>query len=175
VRRLAAITLAFVAVAGCRRQPAGRPVDVRLLAALEEARAWQHRADVHLAERDVAGAIADVQGALAVRFPSGAPEGEEARLDAWARLAKLEVGPSPEAEARALDAVEHGRREATRDSFYRAHLETVAGEIHEARAARLEAGDAAGAREARRAALDDYARSIDIDKRVQDALLGEAP
>ena len=69
----------------------------------------------------------------------------------------------------------HGQKEVTRDSFYRAHLETVYGEVLEARGKRLADRDAAGARTARREALEAYARSIAINKRVQAALLKEAP
>jgi hypothetical protein len=160
-----ALVLALL-FAGCAsRRP---PVDERLLAGLEEARAWQHRADVHLADGAAAAAIADVEAVLRIQFPAGAPEGEEARLDAWARLGKLQLAAGDETHA--LDAVERGRREATRDSFYRAHLETVEGEIQEARAKRLD-GDEAKA--ARRQALDAYARSIAIDQRVQAALMRE--
>jgi hypothetical protein len=170
--RLAAL-LCALAVAGCHRGDERRPVDERLLLTLEEARAWQHRADTHLADGDVAGAIADVEAVLHIAFPAGAAEGEEARLDAWARLAKLHLADGDEAAARS--DIEHGRAEATHDSFYRAHLETVAGELDEARAKSLEASDADAARAARRDALAAYARSIEINKRVQAALLKEAP
>ena len=152
--------------------------------ALEEATAWQHRADAHLAEGDVAGAVADVEAVLKVAFPVGAPEGEEARLDAWARLAKLHLtaggaAATEEAEQRALADVEKGRAEASFDSFYRAHLETVHGEILEARARRLESenpnANPSVASPARRQALEAYARSIEINKRVQATLLERAP
>jgi hypothetical protein len=174
-QRAAALWLAVVVAAGGGCARARQPVDERLMAALEEARAWQHRADVHLADGDLAGATADVEALLRIQFPGGAAEGEEARLDAWARLAKLHLAASPADEAPALADVERGRSEATRDSFYRAHLETVAGELEEARARRLEANDAAGARAARQRALELYARSIEINKRVQAALLRESP
>jgi len=170
----AALALAAVALApGCRRE--SKVVDERLLVSLEEARAWQHRADTHLADHDVAGALADVDQVLKIDFPKNSPEGEEARLDAWARLAKLHLGPTAADETRALADVERGRPEATRDSFYRAHLETVAGEILEARGNRLAPTDADGAKAARRDALAAYARSIEIDRRVQAALLKETP
>jgi hypothetical protein len=114
-----------------------------------------------------------VEAVLAVRFPAGAVEAEEVRLDAWARLAHLHLGTGDE--ARALSDVERGRREAGRDSFFSAHLETVAGEIFEARGKRLAPSDAEGARAARREALAAYARSIEINKRVQGALMKESP
>ncbi|MSP62750.1 MAG: hypothetical protein EXR72_20950 [Myxococcales bacterium] len=175
---VAAVMLVAVA-SGCRRSGvAERLVDEQLMLALEEARAWQHRADTHMADGEPALAIGDVQAVLKIRFPPGAAEGEEARLDAWARLAKLRLdaggASSAEDEARALASVEEGRREATRDSFYRAHLETVAGEIFEARAKRL-AADPEAAKAARREALAAYARSIAINQRVQAGLLKEAP
>jgi tetratricopeptide (TPR) repeat protein len=154
------LLLIMMLVAGCHRRPP--PIDERLLSCLEEARAWQHRADIHLADGALSEAIADVEQVLAIGFPSGAPEGEEARLDAHARLAKLLLDAGDE--KRALAEVDAGRREATFDSFYRAHVEMVAGEILEARAKALD-GDAAKA--ARKEALAAYERSIEINKRVQ--------
>jgi tetratricopeptide (TPR) repeat protein len=162
------LVLLAALLAGCQRRPP--PIDERLLACLEEARAWQHRADIHLADGALTDAITDVEQVLRISFPAGAPEGEEARLDAHARLAKLQLNAGDE--KRALAEVEAGRREATFDSFYRAHLETVAGEIFEARAKTLD-GDAAKA--ARKEALAAYERSIDINKRVQARLAKEAP
>jgi hypothetical protein len=154
-------------LAGCSRRP---PIDERLLSCLEEARAWQHRADIHLADGALTDAITDVEQVLRISFPGGAPEGEEARLDAHARLAKLLLSTGDE--KRALAEVAAGRSEATFDSFYRAHVETVAGEIFEARARGL---DADAAKAARKEALAAYERSIDINKRVQARLAKEAP
>jgi tetratricopeptide (TPR) repeat protein len=157
-----------VLLIGCDRRP---PIDERLLAALEEARAWQHRADLHLADGAVAAAIGDVEQVLRIRFPQGAAEGEEARLDARARLAKLLLVSGDE--KRALEELDAGRREATFDSCSRGHLETVAGEIYEARAKQL--GDAAAAKQARQEALAAYERSIAINQRVQARLARQAP
>jgi hypothetical protein len=159
--------LLLTLVVGCHRRP---PIDERLLSCLEEARAWQHRADIHLADGALAEAITDVEQVLAISFPPGALEGEEARLDAHARLAKLLISTGDE--KRALAEVEAGRREATFDSFYRAHVEMVAGEIFETRARGLD-GDAAKA--ARKEALTAYERSIAINKRVQARLAAESP
>jgi tetratricopeptide (TPR) repeat protein len=158
-----------VLLGGCHGRP---PIDERLLSCLEEARAWQHRADLHLADGALSDAIGDVEQVLAIPFPAGAPEGEEARLDARARLGKLLLAAGDE--SRALEAVELGRKEASFDSFYRAHLETVAGEIQEARAHRLET-DPEAAKQARKEALAAYERSIAINKRVQARLAREAP
>jgi hypothetical protein len=160
-------------IGGCAERV--RPVDERLVLALEEARAWQHRADLELLDGRVDEALHDVEQVLRVAFPTGAAEAEETRLDAWARLAQIRSGRGDEPGA--LGALESGRREASRDSFYRAHLEAAAGEVLEARGRRLEAvGGAAAreqARETRREALDAYARSIEINRRVQAALAKE--
>lgn len=167
-----ALLLLLLAAMACGK---GRRIDERLMLSLEEARAWQHRADLHLADREVPAAIADVEQVLRIRFPPAAAEGEEARLDAWARLAQLHLGPAEADETRALADIERGRAEATRDSFYRAHLETVAGEILEARARRLAPTEAERARTTRKEALEAYARSIAINQRVQAALAKEDP
>jgi tetratricopeptide (TPR) repeat protein len=153
----------------------GRRIDEKLMLSLEEARAWQHRADLHVANREVPAAIADVEQVLRINFPPASAEGEEARLDAWARLAQFHLGPAEADETRALADVERGRTEATRDTFYRAHLETVAGEILEARARRLTPAEAERARAVRKEALEAYARSIAINRRVQAALAKEDP
>lgn len=166
--------LAVGALAGCHTEDR-RVVDERLLLALEEARALQHRADVHLEGGDVVAASADVRAVLEITFPTGAPEGEETRLDAWARLGRLALALGAGHEDEALAAVDSGRREASFDSFYRAHLDTVAGEILEARARRIAASDPEGAKVARRDAVAAYSRSIDINKRVQARLLGKKP
>ena len=160
---------------GCARRPreAPRPVDERLLVALEQARAWQHRADLHVELSDLAAARRDVEEVLKLPFPDGAPEGEEARLDAWARLGRLQLLAGDESAA--LEAVAKGRGEARRDSFYRAHLEMIEGEILEARAKRLSPTNGDAATVARRQALAAYERSIAINQRVQAALLRESP
>ena len=165
----------LLTLTGCARRPREppRPVDEHLLVALEQARAWQHRADLHVELSDLAAARRDVEEVLKLPFPDGAPEGEEARLDAWARLGRLQLLVGDEGAA--LEAVAKGRGEARRDSFYRAHLEMVEGEILEARAKRLSPTDAGAATQARRQALAAYERSIAINQRVQAALLQESP
>src|SRR4051812_46216332 len=109
MERVLFVTVAIFALAvsaGCQRRP---PIGERLLSCLEEARAWQHRADIHLADGAVNQAISDVEEVLRIPFPDGAPEAEEARLDAHARLAKLFLGSADE--KRALEQVALGRRE----------------------------------------------------------------
>jgi tetratricopeptide (TPR) repeat protein len=160
--------LLLLLLCACSRgSPRQAVIDEKLMVALEEARAWQHRADLHQAGGDPAAAVADVEQVMRISFPAGA-EGEEARLDGWARLAQLHVAQGDA--DRALADLERGRAEATHDSFYRAHLETVAGEIFEARAA---GASPELAKRARQDALDAYARSIAISQRVQARLAKE--
>ncbi|MCS6914822.1 MAG: hypothetical protein RMK29_02055 [Myxococcales bacterium] len=150
-----------------------RTADEALLVSLSQARAWQRRADLHLQGGDVAAAIEDVKEVLKVPFPPGATEAEDVRLDARARLAQLYLKSAPgseKAEAEALEQVQAGLREATRDSFFRAHLESVLAEVYEARAQRV--ADPAAQAEARRLALQALERAIQIDRRLQHSLLG---
>lgn len=175
VSRLGALLLlALTALStGCRSEEAQRVQDEALLIGLGEARAWQRRADLHLQEGDINAAIADVREVLSIALPREAPETEDARLDARARLAQLlirgEAGGA-EAETQAIAEIEAGRREATRDSFYRAHLESVLAEVYEARAKRLTEG--AAQKEARQLALKALERAIEIDRRLMKALYG---
>ena len=74
-------SLACLLLCACS-QGNGRADDDVLLVSLSEARAWQRRADLHLQGGDVPSAIADVREAVKVPFPAGAPEAEDARLDA---------------------------------------------------------------------------------------------
>ncbi|MFO0574066.1 MAG: hypothetical protein U1A78_08715 [Polyangia bacterium] len=189
IRSLLAVTLvgALVAIAvavggGCSRDESSRSDDL-MLVQLAEARAWQRRADLHLADGDINAAIADVQEVLAIRFPTGSAEGEDVLLDAHARLARLYLsqssgasgGGSEEAEQRALAQVEAGRKLTSRESFFRAHLESVAADVFEARARRLT--DPAAQKQARKEAIGALERAIAIDRALQRSLLNlrEAP
>ena len=161
---------------GVTTPPAERDDDgalsTALLAALGQAKSYHHLADVHLADGDTDAAAAALRQIFAIRFPAGAPEGEETLLDARARLAKLELGRGRLDEARRV--VDEGLAAPGRDSFFRANLYNVSGELHEARAHALDGTDAAGARAERRAAITDYHHAIEIDERVQKALDKEA-
>ena len=85
-------------------------------------------------------------------------------------LAKLLLAPGgEEAEHQAFAQIEAGRKLATRDSFFRAHLESVAAEIYEARAKRVT--DPAAVKEARKEAIRALERAIAIDRHLQRALL----
>src|SRR5262245_32858801 len=176
--RAAAIVLisATLAGAGCncgeRRGPENPPLTEELLVALAQAKAYHHQADVHLSEGDTEAATHRVEKILLIHFPIGAPEGEEAKLDARARLAKLYLGSGKPEEARRV--VNEGLSETKRDSFFLANLHTVSGELYEAQAKRLEGSDPAAARESRRAALAEYDNSIQINERIQKRYYKEA-
>jgi hypothetical protein len=171
---LAAVLVAIVLAAGggCSRDESSRSDDL-MLVQLAEARAWPRRADLHLADGDIAAAIADVQEVLGIRFPTGSAEGEDVLLDAHARLARLYLSQSSsgseEAEQRALAQVEAGRKLTSRESFFRAHLESVAADVFEARARRLT--DPAAQKQARKEAIAALERAIAIDRALQRSLL----
>jgi hypothetical protein len=146
---------------------AAQPLTSALLLGLAEAKNYHHRADVHLADGDAASAADDVKSILAIAFPQGDAEGEEALLDARARLAKLDLGLGRAADARQV--VDEGLASTSRESFFLANLYTVSGELHEAAAHQLD--DAQAARSERQAALADYDRSLQIDQHLQQELL----
>lgn len=145
-----------------------------VLIALSEARAWQRRAELLLLDGDLAGAIRSVDEVLQVPFPANTPEAEDVRLDAYLRLARLHLRVGgPDAEERALAAVESGRKLATRDSFFRAHLENAAADVYRARGERVT--DSEEKRTAHRQELEAHERHIAIDKRLLRALLNLPP
>lgn len=157
-------------LATCNRDDLTARADEAMLLMLSEARALQRRADLHLLDGDVTAAISDVREVLAIRFPATSPEGEDALLDAHGRLARLLLAQGgDEAEHKALAQIEAGRKLATRDSFFRAHLESVAAEIYEARAKRQ--SDPSAAKEARKEAMRALERAIAIDRHLQRILL----
>jgi hypothetical protein len=171
IRRAALLCALLVLACDAARAPEAPPLSQPLMAALAQARAYHHIADLQLAEGAPDAAAVALERILLLPFPAGAPEGEDALLDARARLAKLHVAAGRVDEARrVLDA---GFVAARRDSFFLANLHAVAGELHEARARAL-AADPAAARLERRAAIAAYERSIQINERVQRRLLEEA-
>ena len=154
--------------AGCRGEDPSRS-DEAMLLMLSEARALQRYADLKLIDGDVEGAIASVRQVLAIRFPPAAPETEDVLLDAHARLARLLLSRGgQEAEEAALAELAAARRLATRDSFFRSHIENVAADVYAARAKRLTAPEAQ--KEARRQEAQALERVIEIDRRLQRAL-----
>jgi hypothetical protein len=166
------LALLLLVVAACDDR-ARAPLSQPLLAALAQARSYHHLADLHLASGAPDQAVAALERLLAIPFPAGAPEGEDALLDARARLAKLHLAQGRPEEARRV--VDEGLAAAKRESFFLANLHAVSGELAEARARALDAGDPDAARAERRAAIVAHERSIQINERVQRRLLEERP
>ena len=102
-------------------------IDEPLMYALALAKNFHHEAQVYMADGKPDEAIAAVEKILQVRFPDGAAEGEDVRLDAYAKLGKLHLAQGNREEA--MKWVQRGLDAATRDSFFRANLHTVRGEI----------------------------------------------
>lgn len=162
------LALVCAAVPGCRGEDPGK-TDEAMLLMLSEARALQRYADLKLVDGDVEGAMASVREVLAIHFPPSAPETEDVLLDAHARLARLLLSRGgAEAEERALAELEAARRLATRDSFFRSHIENIAADVYAARAKRLTEPEAQ--KEARRQEAQALERVIEIDRRLQRAL-----
>jgi len=177
---LGALLLLPLSTVGCQRAAsgllgggAGESTEA-VLVALSEARAWQRRADLLLLDGDLPGAIHSVQEVLQIPFPANAPEAEDVRLDAHLRLARLHLRTGgEEGEKKALAEVEKGRKIATRDSFFRAHLENVAADVFRARGERVT--DPTEKKEAQRQELEAHERHIAIDKRLLRTLLNLPP
>ncbi|HEY6037155.1 MAG TPA: hypothetical protein VIV58_22905, partial [Kofleriaceae bacterium] len=70
----------------------GDAIDQKLMVALSQAKNFHHKAKVYMSDGDTASAIASVREILSLRFPPNAPEAEDVRNDARARLARLLVG-----------------------------------------------------------------------------------
>lgn len=177
-----ALVLAAVGCTSPEREPAqGSPsvtrvaepedvIDQDLMIALAQAKNFHHKAKVYMTDAKPAEAIASVREILSLRFPAGAPEAEDVRLDARALLAKLLVSQGQLDEA--MRTVDEGLAQAQRETFFVANLHTVQGEIHEARAANFDAtNDKAKAIEERRAAITSYDRSIQINTALQKKLM----
>jgi tetratricopeptide (TPR) repeat protein len=175
IRRLLALgLLGTLLAAGCAQRheteccpcPEGKALDQELLLLLSSARSMHHQADLYLQQGEVDRAIESVRGILALKLDPKWPEAEEARLDAVARLGKLLVGKGDEREALELCDRELGG--AKRESFYLSNLNSVRGEILDARSKRLEKeGKKEEARESAREAIAAFERSISINKRLQ--------
>lgn len=165
------IVLAFLllslAAAGCASESSprpGAPTQV-LLSAIGTAQALQHESDEHEARGDLVLAIATARRVLEIPFPTDAAEREDVRLDAFGRIAELELaqGDASAAETQASA----GLSEATRDSYFRARLHVVLGRVHQSRAAHLrETGDETAARTESEAAITELEASIAINRVV---------
>jgi hypothetical protein len=176
--RALAFGVLFV-VAGCASQADGpRPplASQSLLSALGMATALQHESDVHEARGQIDLAIESARRILDVPFPDGAAEREDVRLDAYGRIAELEIGRGDLETAQTQAS--QGLSESTRDSYFRARLHVVLGRVHELHAAHLrDTGDEPGARTEAEAAIDELEQSITINRTVLGipAPVGETP
>jgi tetratricopeptide (TPR) repeat protein len=177
-----AVSLAAAACAACSTETSPQPgasvtkvpepgdvIDQELMIALAQAKNFHHKAKVYMSDGNLAAATASVRQILSLRFPTGAPEAEDVRLDARALLAKLLVSQGQLEEA--MTIVAEGLAQASRESFFVANLHTVQGEIHEARAAQLDAAKDPRAAEEKRAAIAAYDRSIQINTALQKRLV----
>jgi tetratricopeptide (TPR) repeat protein len=159
----------------------GDVIGEELMIALAQAKNFHHKAKVYMSDGNLADATASVRQILSLRFPAGAPEAEDVRLDARARLAKLLVSQGQLEEA--MRTASEGLAQASRESFFVANLHTVQGEVHEARAAQLEAAIEKTADDEqrkqlakevaaeKRAAIAAYDRSIKINEALQKRLM----
>jgi tetratricopeptide (TPR) repeat protein len=176
-----AASLAIVVCVACQDNPpapgsvtrlpeAADVIDQELMIALGQAKNFHRKAKVYVSDGNLADATASVRQILSLRFPAGAPEADDVRLDARALLAKLLVSQGQVEEA--MRTVSEGLAQTSRASFFVANLYTVLGEIHEARGAELEAaGEKAKAAEEKRAAIAAYDRSIQINEALQKQLM----
>lgn len=149
-------------------------IDQELLVALAQAKNFHHKAQVYMTDGNLTAAIASVRQILSLTFPRGAPEADDVRNDARARLAKLLVSQGQLDEA--ARTIDEGIAQSQRESFFVANLYTVQGEIHEARAVALDASgepSKAAATEERHKAIASFDRSIQINERLQKKLMEE--
>lgn len=151
-----------------------QPEDVlspELLLPLRQAQNLHHIADVQLQNGKLGEATEAVRRILSLRFPAGAPEGEDVILDARARLARMLVTQGKLAEA--LQVVDEGIKSASRDSFFLSNVNTARGEVLEALAVTLDDTDKAAADKHREDAIRARMRSIAIDNALLDQLEGK--
>jgi hypothetical protein len=181
------LLVAVIAITGCFSctgdkdpKPTTRTADPTevigedLMISLSKAKNFHHKARVYMSDGKIAEAIASVREILSLQFPAGAPEAEDVRNDARALLAKLLVGQGNVEEA--MTVVTEGIAQSQRESFFVANLYTVKGEIHEARAAALDASDPANKPkivEEKRAAIAAYDKSNQINTVLQQQLMEE--
>jgi len=164
-------------VGGCASQGTIEPPmpSQALLSAIGTAQALQHESDEHEARGELGEAIESAARVLDIPFSPAAPEREDVRLDAYGRMAELELARDDDRSAEVRASA--GLAESTRESYFRARLHVVLGRVHQIRAARLrDVGDATGARTESEAAIDELERSIAINRVVLGlASHGDAP
>ncbi len=143
-----------------------------LMIALSKAKNFHHKARVYMSDGKLVEAIASVREILSLRFPANAPEAEDVRNDARALLAKLLVSLGQIEEA--MTVVTEGIAQSQRESFFVANLYTTKGEVHEARAAAMDANDPANASRIaaeKHAAIEAYDKSNSINTVLQQRLM----
>ena len=143
-----------------------------LMVALDQAKNFHRKTKVYMSDGNLAAATSTVRQILSLPFPKGAPEAEDVRLDARALLAKLLVMQGQLDEA--TRTIDEGLAAVQRESFFVANLYTVRGEILEAKAANVDAenaGDKTKSADVRRAAIDAYDKSIQINEKLQKQLV----
>ncbi len=141
------------------------------LATVGIAQALLHETDVLEGLGDRSTAIQRAERVLTLELAPSDPLREPLRLDAYGRLAELELGSG--ALDRADLAIERGLSEVTLRSYFEARLYIVRGRVLEARAsAHREAGETALADAELRAALEAHEQSIAINEGL---LGGEEP
>jgi tetratricopeptide (TPR) repeat protein len=177
----ALLALALGLVAGCsaerdsasgerRVTQIAEPDDVlgeELMLYLAQAKNLHHIADVYLGDGKIAEAIDSVRKILAIQVPSNAPEAEDVRADARAKLAKLLVLRGSVDEA--MRTVDEGLADNRRESFFVSNLHSVKGEILEAMAAPLDAASPE-AHALKRQAIEAYERSLKMQEALQKRL-----
>jgi tetratricopeptide (TPR) repeat protein len=147
-------------------------IDQELMIALAQAKNFHHKAKVYMGDGKPLEAIASVRQILSLHFPPNSPEGDDVRLDARALLAKYLLVQNQVDEA--MRTVEEGLAQTSRKSFFVANLHTVKGEIHEVRIEQaVKDGNKPRADMERRNAIEEYDRSIQINKVLQEKLMME--
>jgi hypothetical protein len=152
-------------------EPAGSPIDERVMAFLSAARALHHEADMKERGGDVDAALGALQRLVALKAPR-APESDEVLADAYARLAELRLGKNdvPGADRDVRQGLDH----AAGPTYFRGHLLEVEGLIEEKRAGTLsDAGSVREAAEARARAVSLLEEAVHVQEQVIARALGD--
>lgn len=143
-----------------------------MMSCLAVIRSRHRQADLYLELGEPKKAIEAVAGITELECSTQAPEVQEAMLDAYGRLATLELryGDMDRAEKITRQALKRFKQQ----SFFMAHLLMVQADVMEAQAARLKAqGKIEQAKELQRRAIEVLSQSIRINVRLQQKLLKE--
>jgi len=178
--RLGVLTLVAALLLGAgicctKRQPGHtkqRPrVDRALMACLGALRAYHRQADLHLARNDPAAAIGAVQQITGMKcIQRSSPEIQEAVLDAYGRLARMQMQQGQL--DKAAEWLDKGMRRPGPDSFFRANLYMVQGDLLDARATKLDKdGKKTDADKLRRRAINAFEISSKMNRRLLQELV----